>query len=59
MELQIGSASKDITVIVQIKKKHRIVSTQLIKLNNTSKTIKIPVNKEDIGGFAVKYHFVN
>ena len=59
VELQIGSASKDITVVVQIEKNHKIVETSLYKLNNRTKTIKIPVNKEDVGGFAVKYHFVN
>lgn len=59
VEIQIGSASKNMTVVVQIEKNYKIVGTQLIKLNNTTKTIKIPVNKEDIGGFAVKYHFVN
>ncbi|WP_165732571.1 alpha-2-macroglobulin [Polaribacter sp. 20A6] len=59
VKIQIGSASKDITVIVQIEKNHTIIETHLIKLNNDTKTIKIPVNKEDLGGFAVKYHFVN
>jgi TonB-dependent SusC/RagA subfamily outer membrane receptor len=59
VEIQIGSASKNMTVVVQIEKNYKIVGTQLLKLNNTTKTIKIPVNKEDIGGFAVKYHFVN
>ncbi|AUC20771.1 alpha-2-macroglobulin [Polaribacter sejongensis] len=59
VEIQIGSASKDITVIVQVEKNHTIIETRLIKLNNDTKTIKIPVNKEDIGGFVVKYHFVN
>ncbi|AUC86435.1 alpha-2-macroglobulin [Polaribacter sp. ALD11] len=59
VEIQIGSASKDITVIVQIEKNHKIIETSFIKLNNKTKTIKIPVNKDDIGGFAVKYHFVN
>lgn len=59
VEIQIGSASKDITVVVQIEKNHQIVDTKLIKLNNCTKTIKIPVNKEDLGGFAIKYHFVN
>ncbi|MCL7763676.1 MG2 domain-containing protein [Polaribacter sp. Z014] len=58
-EVTIGSASKDITVIVQIEKNHKIIETHLIHLNNKTKTLKIPVNKEDIGGFAVKYHFVN
>jgi TonB-dependent SusC/RagA subfamily outer membrane receptor len=59
VELRIGSASKNMTVIVQIEKNHKIVDTKLIKLNNCIETIKIPVNKEDVGGFAVKYHFVN
>ena len=59
VELQIGSASKNMTVVVQIEKNHKIIDTQLIKLNNTTKTIKIPVHKEDVGGFAIKYHFVN
>jgi len=57
--LQIGSASKDITVIVQIEKNHKITTTKLVHLNNGLKTIEIPVNKEDIGGFTIKYYFVN
>ncbi|QTD37065.1 carboxypeptidase-like regulatory domain-containing protein [Polaribacter batillariae] len=57
--LQVGSASKDITVVVQIEKHHKIVKTHLMHLNNSIKTLKIPVEKEDLGGFAIKYHFVN
>jgi hypothetical protein len=57
--LQIGSASKNITVTVQIEKNHKIIETRLVKLNNTIKTIKIPVKKEDIVCFAIKYHYVN
>ncbi|QNM84279.1 carboxypeptidase-like regulatory domain-containing protein [Polaribacter pectinis] len=59
VELQIGSASKNMTVIIQTEKNHTIVETCLYKLNNKTKTIKIPVKKDDLGGFAVKYHFVN
>ena len=59
VELQIGSASKDITVVVQIEKNNKIAETYLVKLNNKIKTLKIPVQKEDVGGFAIKYHFVN
>jgi TonB-dependent SusC/RagA subfamily outer membrane receptor len=59
VEIQIGSASKNMTLVIQIEKEHKIIETQLIKLNNSTKTIKIPVNKKDIGGFAIKYHFVN
>lgn len=57
--LELASASKDITVVVQIEKNHKIVDTQLVHLNNNKKSIEIPVTKEDIGGFAVKYYFVN
>jgi len=59
VELQIGSASTDMTVVLQIEKNHKIIDTQLIHLDNCIETIKIPVKKEDIGGFAIKYHFVN
>ncbi|MCL7753593.1 MG2 domain-containing protein [Polaribacter sp. Z022] len=59
VELTIGSASKDISVTVQIEKNHKIIETCLFILNNNTKTIKIPVEKEDLGGFAVKYHYVN
>tara|TARA_B110000967_G_C18902025_1_gene576616 strand:+ start:728 stop:7315 length:6588 start_codon:yes stop_codon:yes gene_type:complete len=59
VEIQIGSASKSMTVVVQVEKNHKIIDTQLIKLNNTTKIIKVPVKKEDFGGFAIKYHFVN
>lgn len=59
VEIQIGSASKNMTVVIQVEKEHKIIETQLIQLNNSTKTIKIPVNKKDIGGFAINYHFVN
>ncbi|MDO6813097.1 alpha-2-macroglobulin family protein [Tenacibaculum soleae] len=59
VSLELASASKDITVVVQIEKNHKIVNTQLVHLNNNKKSIEIPVKKEDIGGFAVKYYFVN
>ena len=57
--LQIGSASKDITIVLETEKNNEIVKTQLIHLNNNIKEIEIPVNKEDIGGFVIKYYFVN
>lgn len=58
-KLQIGSASKNVTVIVQIEKNHTIVNTELIHLNNKIKTIEVPVTKQDVGGFVIKYYFVN
>ena len=57
--ITVGSASKDITVVVQVEKNYKIIATRLVPLNNNTKTIEIPINKNDVGGFAVKYHFVN
>tara|TARA_B100000809_G_scaffold107967_1_gene106458 strand:+ start:3555 stop:10151 length:6597 start_codon:yes stop_codon:yes gene_type:complete len=59
MTLQIGSASEDITITIDIEKEHKIVSSHFIHLNNEIKTIKIPVTEKDRGGFAVKWHAVN
>ncbi len=59
VNVEIGSTSKDITVVVQIEKDYKIIQTNLIHLNNEIKSLSIPVTKQDIGGFAVKYHFVN
>ncbi|SDR72809.1 TonB-dependent outer membrane receptor, SusC/RagA subfamily, signature region [Polaribacter sp. KT25b] len=58
VEIQIGSAAKDMTIVLQIEKNYKLIDTKIIKLNNCVKTIKFPIKKEDIGGFAVKYHFV-
>ena len=42
---------------MKLKKNHEIISTYIIPLSNTKKTIAIPVTKEDIGGFVVHYSF--
>ncbi|MCG8784233.1 alpha-2-macroglobulin [Tenacibaculum finnmarkense] len=57
--VQIGSASKDMTVIVEIEKDYKTIDTKFIHLNNEIKNIEIPVHKDDIKGFAIKYYFVN
>ncbi len=57
--IKFGSASEDITITVDIEKDHKIIKTQLIKLSNNSKTIKIPVDKDDMGGFSINYSYLN
>ncbi len=57
--VQIGSASKDMTVIVEVEKDYKTIDTKFIHLNNEIKNIEIPVHKDDIKGFAIKYYFVN
>ncbi|HLV15410.1 MAG TPA: alpha-2-macroglobulin family protein [Xanthomarina sp.] len=57
VELTLGSAAEKLTVTVEIEKNKRIVNTYIIKLNNNKETLKIPVSKEDLGGFAVHYSY--
>ncbi|WP_299122092.1 MG2 domain-containing protein [uncultured Tenacibaculum sp.] len=57
--LTVSSNSEDITVMLFVEKKHQITSSYYIKLDKNSKTIKIPVTKEDIGGFGITYYFIN
>lgn len=57
--VKFSSASEDITITVDIEKNHKIIETKLIKLSKNSKTIKIPVTKEDLGGFSISYSYLN
>ncbi len=59
VKLNIGSASKDISVTVTVEKGHKIIETKIIHLSNEIKTISIPVNQKDVGGFAIHYQWVN
>jgi hypothetical protein len=55
--LSVGSAANNLNVTLTIEKDHKIINTYVILLNNNKKTISIPVNKDDVGGFAVNYSF--
>ncbi len=58
-DLKVGTASKDMTVVIYIEKDNKIVDTKVIHLNNEYKNICIPIDKEDLGGFGISYHLVN
>ncbi|AUP80318.1 alpha-2-macroglobulin family protein [Flavivirga eckloniae] len=55
--ITLGSASSNLNVTVHIEKDRKIVKTYSIQLNNNKKTITVPINNEDIGGFTVNYSF--
>ncbi|MFK7782038.1 MG2 domain-containing protein [Psychroserpens sp.] len=57
VELTIASAAKGITITVSVEKNREIINTYNITLNNNKKTIKVLVNKEDVGGFAIHYSY--
>ncbi|WP_179376743.1 alpha-2-macroglobulin family protein [Winogradskyella wichelsiae] len=56
-KLTLGSAAKNITVTVEIEKDNTIIMTQLVQLNDSKKTISIPVSESDLGGFTVHTSF--
>lgn len=57
--LSIGSASKDITIIVGLDVQGTMTEVQQIHLNNSIKTIKIPIKKGHLKGIKVHYYTVN
>jgi len=56
-KLTLGSAAENLTVTVEIEKDNTIIMTQLVELNDSKKTITIPVLESDLGGFAVHTSF--
>ncbi len=56
-KLTLGSAAENITVTVEIERDNTIIMTQLVTLNNSKKTISIPVLESDLGGFAIHTSF--
>ncbi|WP_291871026.1 MG2 domain-containing protein, partial [Maribacter sp.] len=57
VKLTLFSNVEDIAVTLYIEKNKQITDTQIIHLKGTSKTITIPVEKEDLGGFSISYSF--
>ena len=55
----IASASKDVTVTIDVEKASEVVSTHIVHLSNSNYSLKIPVDKSDTEGFAIHYHLVN
>jgi len=57
VKLSLGSSSNNLTVFIAVEKEHKIVKTYKVHLNNTIKTLEIPVKESDLGGFAIHYSF--
>jgi TonB-dependent SusC/RagA subfamily outer membrane receptor len=54
--LTIGSAG-NITITLDVEKHNKTINSYVIELNNSKKTIAIPVNKGDEGGFSINYSY--
>ncbi|WP_242155295.1 alpha-2-macroglobulin family protein [Aestuariivivens sediminis] len=57
VQLTMASAAHNLTVRIQVEKAHRMLNTQIITLSNNKKTIAIPVESNDVGGFSVHYSY--
>ncbi|MCB4807716.1 alpha-2-macroglobulin [Tamlana sp. 62-3] len=53
----VTSASEDVSVTIRIEKDKKIIKTEIIQLNNNKKSISVPVETNEIGGFVVHYSF--
>ncbi|WP_076547367.1 alpha-2-macroglobulin family protein [Maribacter ulvicola] len=51
------SGAENIVITVIIEKKQKVFEEKVIRLNNNSKTIAVPVTKDDLGGFAITYSY--
>ena len=56
--IDIGSASDAISVILNIEKGDR-TDTRIVHLSDDIKTITLPIEEADRGGFTVNYYYVN
>ena len=59
VRVTLGSASKDVYITLKVEKNYVTVDTQIIHLSDEVKTISIPVEEKDVGGFAIQYQLVN
>ena len=57
VKLTLRSAAKDLNITVSIEKNHKIIETKIIHLTENTETIIIPINKDDLGGFAINFSY--
>ncbi|WP_323789362.1 alpha-2-macroglobulin family protein [Psychroserpens sp.] len=55
--ITLASAMKNLRISVHIEKHQNIINTYSVTLNNNKKTLSIPVNKGDVGGFSIHYSY--
>ena len=57
VDITLASNAEDLNISVFIEKNGEIVDTRLISLSDNSKSFSVPVNPNDMGGFAINYSF--
>ena len=57
VKLTLFSNAEDLAVTLFVEKNKKITETKIITLKRNSKTITIPINQKDLGGFSISYSF--
>jgi len=55
VKVTLGSSAKDVVATLQVEKAGEIVKTFIVPLNDSKKTLAIPVKQDDVGGFVIHY----
>lgn len=57
--VKVSTNARDITIMLFVEKERKVISSHYLHLNKNSKTIRIPITKNDLGGIGIRYHYVN
>src|SRR5690606_32527934 len=55
--ITLASSAENLNVTLTIEKAQKITKTEAITLNGNKKTISIPIDANDVGGFAINYSY--
>jgi TonB-dependent SusC/RagA subfamily outer membrane receptor len=56
-EITLSTAAEELVVTLTTERNQNVTYTQIITLKNNSKTLKFPINKDDLGGFVIHYSY--
>jgi hypothetical protein len=59
VQILISTALKDVQMVYEVEHKNKIVSREILKMNNEMKMIEIPVLEKHRGNFSVHFSFVH
>ena len=57
--ISVKSNSDDMSLVMLIEKDHQIYAKHYISLNKNQKKFSVPIKNEFLGGFGIKWYFVN
>lgn len=55
--ISLATAADNLNVMVYVEKENKIINSRLVQLSKNTKSFKIPVTGNDLGGFSITYSF--